>query len=61
MGAMPRRSRRRPYSEPHPELDVEGVGNPPDYRELMQRIVAIHRRAVADPDRPLVALPPAPR
>lgn len=43
------------------ELDVEGAGNPPTYRDLMQRIVAIHRRAVAEPDRPMVALPPQPR
>ncbi|WP_217915021.1 hypothetical protein [Miltoncostaea marina] len=43
------------------ELDVEGAGSPPTYRELMQRIVLIHRRALADPERPMVALPPAPR
>jgi hypothetical protein len=42
------------------ELDVDGVGSPSDYRELMREIVAINRRAAADPDRPLVALPPAP-
>jgi hypothetical protein len=41
------------------ELDVTGIGCPADYRELMREIVAINRRAAADPDRPLVALPPA--
>ena len=41
------------------ELDVAGVGNPADYRELMKAIVAVNRRALADPDRPLVAIPPA--
>ncbi len=41
------------------ELDVQGVGNPEDYRDLMQAIVAINRRAAADPSRPLVAIPPA--
>jgi hypothetical protein len=41
------------------ELDVEGVGAPANYRELMHCIVAINRRAVADPDRPMVAIPPA--
>lgn len=41
------------------ELDVEGVGAPATYRDLMQAIVAINRRASAEPDRPLVALPPA--
>lgn len=42
------------------ELDVAGVGSPADYRELMRAIVAINRRAEADPDRPLVALPSTP-
>ena len=41
------------------ELDVAGIGTPETYRELMQSIVAINRRASADPARPLVALPPA--
>ena len=41
------------------ELDVEGVGTPADYRELMKAIVAVNRRAAADPDRPMVAIPPA--
>jgi len=41
------------------ELDVDGAGTPATYRELMQSIVAINRRASADPDRPLVAVPPA--
>lgn len=41
------------------ELDVAGVGAPANYRELMQRIVEINRRAAADPDRPMVAIPPA--
>ena len=41
------------------ELDVEGVGAPATYRELMHCIVAINRRAAADPDRPMVAIPPA--
>ena len=41
------------------ELDVAGVGSPADYRELMKAIVAVNRRAAADPDRPMVALPPA--
>ena len=41
------------------ELDVEGVGNPADYRELMHAIVKVARRADADPDRPMVAIPPA--
>lgn len=41
------------------ELAVEGVGSPADYRELMQAIVEVNRRAAADPDRPTVALPPA--
>ena len=41
------------------ELDVEGVGAPANYRELMHAIVAINRRAAADPDRPMVAIPPA--
>jgi hypothetical protein len=40
------------------ELDVEGAGSPPTYRDLMQRIVEINRRAAADPDRPMVAIPP---
>jgi len=38
------------------ELAVEGVGSPADYRELMQAIVAVNRRAAADPDRPTVAI-----
>jgi hypothetical protein len=42
------------------ELDVEGVGMPRSYRDLMQGIVAVNRRAAADPSRPLVALPPLP-
>jgi hypothetical protein len=41
------------------ELGVEGAGGPPTYRDLMQSIVAINRRAAADPDRPMVAIPPA--
>jgi hypothetical protein len=41
------------------ELDVEGVGRPADYRELMHAIVEISHRADADPDRPMVAIPPA--
>jgi hypothetical protein len=41
------------------ELAVEGVGSPADYCELMQAIVAVNRRAAADPDRPTVAIPPA--
>ncbi len=41
------------------ELDVEGPGAPATYRDLMQSIVAINRRAVADPERPMVAIPPA--
>jgi hypothetical protein len=41
------------------ELDVEGPGSPATYRDLMQSIVAINRRAAADPERPLVAIPPA--
>jgi len=41
------------------ELDVAGVGRPADYRELMKAIVAVNRRAAADPDRPMVAVSPA--
>lgn len=41
------------------ELDVEGVGAPATYRELMHCIVGVNRRAAADPDRPMVAIPPA--
>ena len=41
------------------ELDVAGAGTPATYRDLMQSIVAINRRASADPARPLVAVPPA--
>lgn len=41
------------------ELDVEGPGAPATYRDLMQSIVAINRRAAADPERPMVAIPPA--
>jgi hypothetical protein len=41
------------------ELDVAGVGSPADYRELMKAIVAVNRRALADPHRPMVAIPPA--
>jgi hypothetical protein len=41
------------------ELDVEGVSSPATYRDLMQAIVAVNRRASADPARPLVAVPPA--
>lgn len=40
------------------ELDVADAGAPATYRDLMQAIVAINRRAAADPERPLVALPP---
>ncbi|MGD9695010.1 MAG: hypothetical protein AB7V42_05045 [Thermoleophilia bacterium] len=40
------------------ELGVEGPGRPANYRELMQRLVAINREAAADPDRPMVAVPP---
>jgi hypothetical protein len=40
------------------ELDVEGVGSPANYRELMQRIVEINNRAKADPGRAMVAVPP---
>lgn len=39
------------------ELDVEGAGSPATYRELMQAIVAINRRAAADPSRAMVAIP----
>jgi hypothetical protein len=39
------------------ELDVEGAGAPADYRELLCAIRDINRRAVADPDRPMVAVP----
>jgi hypothetical protein len=42
------------------ELDVEGVGTPRSYRDLMQGIVGVNRRAAADPTRPLLALPPLP-
>ncbi len=42
------------------EFDVEGVGTPRSYRDLMQGIVAVNRRAAADPSRPLVARPPGP-
>lgn len=41
------------------ELDVEGPGRPATYRELMQGIVAVFRRAEAEPERPTVAIPPA--
>ena len=41
------------------ELDVEGVGNPADYRELLHAIVKVAQRADADPERPMVAIPPA--
>lgn len=41
------------------ELDVEGPGAPATYRELMAAIVAVFRRAEADPDRPTVAVPAA--
>ena len=41
------------------ELDVDGAGTPATYRDLMQSIVQINRRASADPERPLVAVPPA--
>lgn len=41
------------------ELDVAGIGSPATYRDLMQAIVAVNRRACADPERPLVAIPPA--
>jgi hypothetical protein len=41
------------------ELDVQGVASPATYRDLMQAIVAVNRRASADPARPLVAVPPA--
>jgi hypothetical protein len=41
------------------ELDVQGAGTPATYRDLMQSIVAINRRASADPSRPLVAIAPA--
>jgi hypothetical protein len=40
------------------ELDVQGVGSPASYRELMQGIVKVNRRAAAEPHRPLIALPP---
>jgi hypothetical protein len=40
------------------ELDVEGAGSPPSYRDLMQRIVEINNRAKADPERAMVAMPP---
>jgi hypothetical protein len=42
------------------ELDVEGVGSPADYRELLWAVVKVGRRAAADPTRPMVAIPPAP-
>ena len=41
------------------ELDVEGVGRPADYRELMHALVEVSQRADADPHRPMVAIPPA--
>ena len=41
------------------ELDVDGRRPAATYRELMQSIVEINRRAAADPDRPMVAIPPA--
>lgn len=41
------------------ELDVRDAGLPADYRELLFCIRAIMRRAEADPERPLVALPAA--
>jgi hypothetical protein len=41
------------------ELGVKGAGAPPTYRDLMQSIVAINRRAAADPDRAMVAILPA--
>ncbi len=41
------------------ELDVTGVGSPANYRDLLHEIVKVQRRAAADPDRPMVALPPA--
>ncbi len=40
------------------ELDVEGVGSPATYRDLMQRLVEINNRAKADPERAMVAVPP---
>lgn len=41
------------------ELDVPGAGRPPTYRDLMNGLVEINRRASADPARPMVAIPPA--
>ncbi|MGD9571219.1 MAG: hypothetical protein AB7V62_04985 [Thermoleophilia bacterium] len=41
------------------EMDLEGVGSPANYRDLLHGIVTLSRRALADPDRPMVALPPA--
>ena len=41
------------------ELDVEGPGAPADYADLLQAILRITRAAKADPQRPMVAIPPA--
>lgn len=41
------------------ELDVEGPGSPADYADLLQAILRITRAAKADPERPMVAIPPA--
>ncbi len=41
------------------EMDLEGVGSPANHRDLLHGIVRLNRRAEADPDRPMVALPPA--
>lgn len=40
------------------ELDVLGPGSPATNRAFMKEIVAVHRRAEADPERPTVAVAP---
>lgn len=41
------------------ELGVQDGGRPETHGDLLDAIVRIQRRALADPDRPTVALPPA--
>ncbi len=41
------------------ELGFEDTGMPADYPELLQAIVRIMQSAKADPERPMIALPPA--
>lgn len=41
------------------ELDVDDIGAPADYREMLHALVGLSRRADADPERPTVAIPPA--